>query len=109
VLAQFEIGVRYAQGRDAKQNYAEALRWLQKAADQAHPEALAWMGTMYEKGWGVPKDQMEAYFWDRLAVKYKTSYGHRIPFRATPEQFAIIEKRVADWMAAHPKELEERY
>jgi TPR repeat protein len=101
--AQFEIGVRYAQGRDAKQDYAEALHWLQKAADQTHPEALAWMGTMYEEGYGVPKDQMEAYFWDRLAVKYKTTYGKRVPFRATPEQFAVLQKRVADWIEAHPK------
>lgn len=101
--AQFEIGVRCAQGRDAKQDYAEALQWLRKAASQAHPQALAWMGTMYERGWGVPQDQMEAYFWDRLAVKYQTIYGKRVPFRPTSEQFAILEKRLADWIAAHPK------
>lgn len=101
--AQFDIGVRCAQGRDAKQDYAEALGWLQKAADQAHPQALAWMGTLYEKGWGVPQDQMEAYFWDRLAVKYQTIYGKRVPFRPTSEQYAILEKRLADWVAAHPK------
>jgi TPR repeat protein len=101
--AQFEIGVRCAQGRDAKQDYAEALQWLQKAANQAHPQALAWMGTMYEEGWGVPQDQMEAYFWDRLAVKYQTIYGKRVPFRPTSEQYATLEKRLADWIAAHPK------
>ena len=101
--AQFDIGVRCAQGRDLKQDYAEALHWLQKAANQAHPEALAWMGTMYEKGWGVPQDQMEAYFWNRLAVKYATTYGKRVPFRPTPEQYATLEKRLADWIAAHPK------
>lgn len=101
--AQFEIGVRCAQGRDVKKDYAEALTWLQKAADQAHPQALAWMGTMYEEGWDVPQDQMEAYFWDRLAVKNKTIYGKRVPFRPTTEQFAIIQKRLADWIAAHPK------
>lgn len=105
--AQFEIGVRCAQGRDVKQDYAEALQWLQKAADQGHPEALSWMGTMYEEGWGVPKDQMEAYFWNRLAVKYHTTYGHRVPFRATPEQFANLETRLAAWIAAHPKALAE--
>jgi TPR repeat protein len=103
--AQFEIGVRYAQGRDAKQDYAEALRWLRKAADQTHPEALMWMGNMYEEGWGVPKDQMEAYFWNRLAVKSHTSSGHRVALRPTPERFAILEKRVADWIAARPKPL----
>ena len=102
--AQFEIGVRYAQGRDAIQDYAQALQWLQKAADQAYPEALAWMGTMYDKGWGVPKDPMEAYFWDQLAERYHTIYGNRgISFKATPEQSAVLEKRLADWIATHPK------
>jgi TPR repeat protein len=101
--AQFTIGVRHAQGRDAQQDYAEALRWLRKAADQSHPEALGWLGNMYEEGWGVPKDQTEAYFWNRLSVKYHTIYGHRVPFQPTPEQFALLEKRIADWMASHPK------
>ncbi len=100
--AQFSIGVSYAQGRDMKQDYAQALQWLQKAAEQVHPQALAWLGTMYEKGWGVPQNQMEAYFWDQLAVKSHTIYGNRIPFRPTPEQYALLEKRVADWIAAHP-------
>ena len=101
--AQFEIGVRYAQGRDAKKDYAEALKWLRRAADQAHPEALAWMGTMYEKGWGVPRDRMEAYFWDQLAVKHNTIDGNRVHFRPTSEQNSILQKRLADWIAAHPK------
>lgn len=101
--AQYQIGVRYAQGRDAKQDYAEALQWLQKAANQGHADALNWMGNMYEKGWGVPKDQMEAYFWNRLAVKYYTSYGNRVSFKPTPEQSAILEKRITDWIATHPK------
>lgn len=100
--AQFELGVRYAQGRDAKQDYAEALEWLRKAANQSHPQALYWMGTMYEKGWGVPKDMMEAYFWDQLAAKYHTIYGPRVSFRPTSEQNAILEKRLANWIASHP-------
>jgi TPR repeat protein len=106
--AQFSIGVSYAQGRDVEQDYAKALQWLQKAADQAHPQALAWMGTMYAEGWGVPRDQVEAYFWDQLAVKYHTIYGKRIPFRPTPEQYAILQKRLTDWIAAHPKTERER-
>ncbi len=61
------------------QDYAEALKWLQKAADQLTPKpSVGWKN--YQEGWGVPKDQMEAYFWDRLSVKYHTIYGKRIPF-----------------------------
>jgi hypothetical protein len=64
--------------------------------------------NLWEQGWGVLKDQMEAYFWDRLAVKYHTIYGNRVPFRATPEQFANLEKRLAAWIAAHPNPAESR-
>ncbi|HEV7403624.1 MAG TPA: hypothetical protein VGO11_11880 [Chthoniobacteraceae bacterium] len=103
VEAQFEIGVRSAQGRDLPLDYTEALRWLQKAADRAHPQALSWMGNMYEEGWGVPQDPVEAYFWHRLAHQYGTPYGKEFSFWPAPEQLAAVDKRVADWIATHPK------
>jgi hypothetical protein len=46
---------------------------------------------------------MEAYFWDQLAVEYHTIYGHRVSFQPTPKQRAVLEKRLAEWIAAHPK------
>ena len=102
--AQFELGARHAGGTDAKKDYAQALHWFRKAADQSYPEALAWMGTMYDKGWGVPKNKMEAYFWDQLAERYHTYYGNRgITFKPTPEQSAVLEKRLAEWIATHPE------
>jgi TPR repeat protein len=107
--AQFSVGVCYAQGRDVPQDYAKALSWLQKAADHAHSEALAWLGTMYQEGRGVPKDQMEAYFWDQLAVKCHTMYGNRVPFHPTPEQYTTLQKRIDDWVAAHPNPWHESF
>jgi len=101
--AQFEIGVRYAQGRDLKQDYSEAMKWLRKAAEQSHPDALSWIGALYEKGWGVAKDLAEAYFWNRLAKKYGTSNGGDISVTLTREQLAVIDKRMADWIATHPR------
>jgi TPR repeat protein len=82
---------------------------LQKAADHAHSEALAWLGTMYQEGRGVPKDQMEAYFWDQLAVKCHTMYGNRVPFHPTPEQYTTLQKRIDDWVAAHPNPWHESF
>jgi TPR repeat protein len=61
------------------------------------------MATMYEKGWGVTKDPIEAYFWDRLAVAYGTTYGERVSAQLTPEQLGAVDKRVADWISTHPQ------
>ncbi len=104
---EYELGVRYAQGRDVKKDNLKALKWLRKAADQGLSGALYWMGGMYEDGRGVPKDQIEAYFWDRLAEAHGTCYGPRVSVTLTPEQSATMEKRIADWMAAHPQRADE--
>lgn len=59
-------------------DYAEALRWFQKAADQGNTsaqlaadqglaEAQAALGSMYGLGNGVPKDFVRADAWLILA------------------------------------------
>jgi len=100
--AEFDLGVRYAQGRDMKLDYSEGLKWLKKAAEQCHPEALHWMGVMYDKGWGVAKDPIEAYFWDKLAKSYHTIFGSDLSVKLTPKERTAVDKRVSDWIEAHP-------
>ena len=45
------------------QNYAEAVRWYRKAADQGYADAQFNLGNMYAKGLGVPQDSAEAVHW----------------------------------------------
>jgi len=42
--AQFNLGEIYEQGMDIKQNYEEAARWIQKAADQDYARAQCRLG-----------------------------------------------------------------
>jgi len=50
------------------ENYAEALSWYRKAADQGYTEAQVHLGVMYGLGWGVPRDDTEATRWYRKAA-----------------------------------------
>ncbi len=54
--AEYEIGVRYAEGRGVTANAEEAIRWFQRAADHGVAPAQYRLGSIYEKGQGVKKD-----------------------------------------------------
>ncbi len=66
--AQFDLGVRYANGQGAPQDYAEAARWYRLAADQGYADAQHSAGLLYANGQGVPQDEAEAVRWYRLAA-----------------------------------------
>jgi TPR repeat protein len=51
-----------------RQDYAAAMAWLRKAADQRDSKAQCAIGYMYEYGSGVEKDDQEAFRWMSLSV-----------------------------------------
>ncbi len=53
VLAQFALGVGYAEGQGVRQDHMEAVKWLTMAADQGFAEAQGKLGVMYFHGLGV--------------------------------------------------------
>jgi TPR repeat protein len=44
-------------------NYAEAVKWYSKAAEQGHAAAQSNLGLMYVLGIGVPEDYVKAHMW----------------------------------------------
>jgi TPR repeat protein len=50
------------------QNYAEAMKWYRKAADQGNAAAQNNLGVMYDEGQGVPQNYAEAMKWYRKAA-----------------------------------------
>jgi TPR repeat protein len=54
--AEYEVGVRFADGRGVAQNGEEAARWLDRAAKGGFAPAMFRRGALYEKGAGVKKD-----------------------------------------------------
>ena len=66
--AQYNLGVRYLNGKDVAQDDIEAIRWFRFAADQRHAFAQYNLGVLYERGQGVPQNYVEAAQWYRLAA-----------------------------------------
>ena len=61
----YEIGCQY----DEKEDYAEAVKWYRKAAEQGHANAQYALGKCYYEGEGVTKDYAEAVKWYRKAAE----------------------------------------
>ncbi len=56
--SQFELGEAFYDGQlGAGRNYAEAVKWFRKAAEQNHAEAQSSLGFCYANGQGVTKDE----------------------------------------------------
>jgi localization factor PodJL len=58
--AQFELGMRYLDGRGMAQDAQQALNWLSKAAQQNLAPAQFRLASMHERGVGTPKDLKRA-------------------------------------------------
>jgi TPR repeat protein len=54
--AQLALAIRYRDAKGVENDYAEAMRWAHRAADQGHAEARDFVGWMYFTGRGVPPD-----------------------------------------------------
>jgi len=54
--AQYEIALRYAEGRGVPQNLTDAAEWFERAAKQGLVPAQFRLGGFYEKGLGVKKN-----------------------------------------------------
>ena len=89
--AQTELGERYQGGYGGvRRDYAEAVRWYRRSADQGHALGQAFLGFMYSNGRGVQQDYGEAVRWYRgsadqghplgqnnLGLMYSTGRGVR--------------------------------
>jgi TPR repeat protein len=90
----------YAAGSGVRQDYAEAIRWFQKAAAQDYALAQNRLGVMYEKGQGVPKDSVEGYKWYFLAARqnenvFAVANCEVLSRRMTPEQIVDGQTRAS--------------
>ena len=68
-VAQYNLGIGYANGKGVIQDYKGALKWFKLAAKQGHAEAQYNLGIGYAKGKGVIQDYKGALKWFKLAAK----------------------------------------
>ncbi len=66
--AQFEVAVRFAEGKGIQQDLAQAVRWFQRSASQGNATAQYRLATHYERGLGVKADIARARIWYQRAA-----------------------------------------
>jgi TPR repeat protein len=103
--AEFAVGARYATGQEVKQDYAQAIRWFTRAAEQGHVVSQATLGAYYWAGRGVPADLEKAYYWSVLAQnggdqasKYRVAV---LTSRLTHTQVAVAQQQANEWIRQH--------
>ncbi len=67
--AQSFLGDSFRVGRGVTQNFTEAAKWYQLAAEQGHDNAQFNLGVLTHNGEGVLQDFAEAAKWYRLAAE----------------------------------------
>ena len=84
------------------QDYAQALSWYRKAAEQGHPGAQTNLGVLYYKGSGVKKDYVEADKWFSIAsaADYEDAKKNRelMEKLMTPVQVAEAQRQAEEWI-----------
>jgi clan AA aspartic protease (TIGR02281 family) len=92
-----------ASAQGVPQDYAAALSWYRKAADQGHAEAQYNLGVMYANGQGVAKDYVIAHM--RLSLAAAKGYNGAakalnrdiVAAKMTSAQIAEAQKLAREW------------
>lgn len=69
MTAQYEVALRFAQGKGVKQDYVKTATWFKRAASRGFAPAEYRVATLFERGLGVSKDLGLAQFWYNRAAQ----------------------------------------
>lgn len=101
---------RDGDGNDFPRDMEQAAAWYRKAADQGDAGAQGTLGMLYTLGQGVPRSDVEAYFWLDLAASVtgpnQAQYianRQNVGTRITADELAGVQSRERQWKSAHPR------
>jgi hypothetical protein len=97
VTAQYEMGLRYANGEGVPQNYQDAMTWFAKASDAGNAKAQWKLALGYLEGIGVPRDDREAIVW----LKRAANNGDTRAQRALSEMYLLGREVPRDYVRAY--------
>jgi uncharacterized protein len=111
IAGEVHLAALYRDGGEGfPRDMTQAADWYRKAADQGDAGAEGTLGTLYTLGQGVPRSDVEAYFWLDLAASVRgpnqSQYAANrqvVGTRITADELADVQDRVAKWKAAHPR------
>jgi uncharacterized protein len=104
----------YLFGYGVAQDYNEAVKWFQLAADQGFAWGQFNLGRMYNNGQGVVKNYMQAYEWFSLAAtNYPQSSTADVEWaiesrddalnHLTHDEISKAQSFAKEWISSHPK------
>ncbi len=97
-VAQYDVGVLYAQGDGFVQDYTSAASWFHAAAAQGNLDAEYNLGVLYERGLGVTASAVDAVNWYRSAADQnyaRAQYNLALAYaegRGTEQDFAAAAR-----------------
>ncbi len=68
-IAQYQLGMLYADGHGVTQDDEAAVPWLQRSAEQHYAPAQCQLGLMLAQGRGITQDATQALEWYRKAAE----------------------------------------
>ena len=77
-IAQYNLGLCYANGNGVEVDLSETVRWLRKAAEQGLPQAQFNLGMCLSRGVGVEKNVVEGTMWLNSAAQQGHAEAERI-------------------------------
>ena len=98
--AQTSLGGMYYNGQGVQRDYAEAAKWVRKAAERDYAPAQVDLGVMYWNGQGVPQDAVLAYMWLNLAATQEPDAVRERDVAAsqmTPDEIAEAQRMAREW------------
>ena len=75
-VSQYNLACQYEKGRGVERDYARAMFWYEKAAEQNDSSAEVNIGYLYSEGIGVPRDMQKALYWYRRAAAHENTDAH---------------------------------
>ncbi len=91
----------YDKGEGVAQDYAAAVQWYRKAAEQGSARAQNNLAFMYSNGLGVAQDLVQAHMWFNLAGtqgdKEATKNRDIIAKLMTSAQIAEAQRLAREW------------
>jgi uncharacterized protein len=86
-------------------NYAQAVTWSRKAADQGDADAQGVLGEMYRDGRGVPQDYVRAHMWINVEASHSDDAERQMAIKVrddvaakmTPDQIAEAQRLTREW------------
>lgn len=105
--AQYQLGILYLTGRGTLQDFSEASKWFELAAEQNHPLAQYELGLLHQIGQGVEMDYEKSYMWFNLAAAAGVEQAVRARDKAmralSRAQLSSAQQASREWLRARNK------